>query len=103
MKARYARTNYRDAEGQIVKIDILQTRLRLMAQELRELGIDIPGEPVNKHHDVSTDQAAPAAEHHRIAREQHKRNTLSLREWLREQTTVPDASVCSLSLGLILA
>ncbi|KAI0257901.1 hypothetical protein BC834DRAFT_838237 [Gloeopeniophorella convolvens] len=42
VKARYARTNKRNVEAQLVDIDIRESRLTLMAHELREKGVDVP-------------------------------------------------------------
>lgn len=78
IKARYGRTNFRDAEAQLVKIDIIQTWLRLMAYELRHQGVTVPGADVQRHHDASTAHELLPGDHHKIAREEHARNTLVL-------------------------
>ena len=75
----------------------LQNRLRLMAHELRKLGIDIPGEKKKEHHDTSAARELPPNEHHRIARQQHARNRLTLNEWREKYTDDPSSIVSTQS------
>lgn len=66
----------------MVKIDALQTRYRLIAHDLRQLGVDVSGAPVNRDHDTSTVGEMRPEDHHHIGREE--RNTIGLRAWLQD-------------------
>jgi hypothetical protein len=77
VKARRGRTNGRNADAQLAKIDIRESRLRRMAQELHAHGIDVP-DYNDKSKDTSM-QAGPEV-HHWIAQESDRRNAWYLPE-----------------------
>ncbi|KAI0039303.1 hypothetical protein FA95DRAFT_1451096, partial [Auriscalpium vulgare] len=74
VKARYARTNFRDATAQIVNIDIREARFRVMGYELREHGVNVPG---LRSRQEALDMRPQ--EHHQIALSQ--KDAIELREW----------------------
>lgn len=78
VKARRARTNGRDTEGQMAEIEVREGRLRRMADELRACGVTVP-EFNGKGKDTSI-PAGPLT-HHWIAQESSGRIALDLSHW----------------------
>ncbi|KAI0038329.1 hypothetical protein FA95DRAFT_1232934 [Auriscalpium vulgare] len=92
VKARYARTNYRQANSQIVNMDVRESRFRSMADELQQIGIDVPGIPPRP----AESGASPLAEglpsdHHHIAVSQ--KTPIHLRDWRAEHPNDPALAV----------
>lgn len=90
MKARRARTNGRQAEGQMAEIEIREGRLRYMADELRACGVKVP-DFSGKGRDTSI-PAGPLA-HHWIAQESDGRIAIDLAYWQRIHPNDPAVEV----------
>ncbi|KAI0269424.1 hypothetical protein BC834DRAFT_968038 [Gloeopeniophorella convolvens] len=52
VKARYARTNKRNVDAQLVDIDIRESRMLAMSYELEEAGVDVPGRPARAQNEL---------------------------------------------------
>jgi hypothetical protein len=68
-KACYERTNFRHTKARIVKIDVLQSRFRLIAHELCQHGVVVPGEANTVSQNLLTMMKMTANEHYCIAQE----------------------------------
>ena len=86
-KRRYGRTNTRQAEGQMAKIDVRETRLRRMGEELAACEIDVPGRKTKTSNHRSS-IIGPEV-HHWIAQESDRRIALYLSELDIEHSTDP--------------
>ncbi|KAI0057240.1 hypothetical protein BV25DRAFT_1812761 [Artomyces pyxidatus] len=90
VKARYARTNFRNANGQIVNMDIREARFRIMGHELYDdWGLDIP------NHEPSSRPAPPVSALNEARPEEHshiavsQKDPVELREWISEHPQDP--------------
>ncbi|KAH9931348.1 uncharacterized protein B0H18DRAFT_1116505 [Fomitopsis serialis] len=88
IKRRYARTNKKDADEQLVAQDVITSKLNHMADELHDIGVDVPStrSTVQLIDDEATDPSA-VQEHHRIAVEQ--RNTVYLSQLIADHPDDP--------------
>ncbi|KAH9916588.1 uncharacterized protein BXZ73DRAFT_105780 [Epithele typhae] len=81
VKARRQRTNNVNPDGQLVKLDAYENRLRLMAEGLRSVGVeDIPG-LANHARDTAQDAQNPLSTeaHHDVA--ESEKNPVDVRDW----------------------
>jgi hypothetical protein len=92
VKARRGRTNNRSADAQLAKIDIRESRLRRMAQELYAHGIDVPD--YNHKSKDTLIQAGPEV-HHWMAQDSDRRIAWYLAELKYRYPADPAIEVCS--------
>ncbi|KAI0309196.1 hypothetical protein OF83DRAFT_1089234 [Amylostereum chailletii] len=89
-KAWYARTNFRSPEAQLVKINIRESRLRLMAHQLRLIGVDVPGDNIADVHNPAEALPLTPQEHHQVAIA--GKHPLDLQEWMPDDGEARDIS-----------
>ena len=92
MKRRFGRTNKKDADAQLVAQEVISTTIRHMADELHEIGVDVPVPPQAASQVVEDEARDPSAalQHHSIAAEQ--RNAVFLRQLLSDHPGDPALS-----------
>ncbi len=90
VKERWERTNNVTPEEQIVNMDARESRMREMAAELTEIGVDIPG-VVSHSDDVAEPVELPPEAHHHIAG--REKNPVDLGVWQDDHRQDPAVQV----------
>ncbi|KAJ3537255.1 hypothetical protein NM688_g6717 [Phlebia brevispora] len=80
LKARRARTSYRNTESQMANIDLRERRFHRMASELAAQGVPVPGH----FNEAAKADGMKPEEHHRIPEESDARIAVYLREFQSE-------------------
>ncbi|KAL7281058.1 hypothetical protein ACG7TL_004360 [Trametes sanguinea] len=86
VKARRQRTNGVSADGQVVNLDVRESRMHQMAHELHELGLDIPGLAFHPG-DTAEPVTIPPSAHHHIG--DTEKNIVNLGEWQAQNADDP--------------
>ena len=76
--------------GQLVNMDVRESRMRLMAHELADNGLHIPG-LVSHPQDTATPSPMSPKDHHSVAASE--KQFFDLREWQRESPHDPAVQV----------
>ncbi|TBU38655.1 hypothetical protein BD309DRAFT_1083909 [Dichomitus squalens] len=86
VKARRKRTNYVNADAQVVNMDVREAQMRRIAHELQECGIDVPGVMASSSEAAGDGEVVliPPSEHDHIAKDQS--DPVLLATWARSFT-----------------